>query len=97
MQHTTTEGATMPTPSLHHRPLACAPALLLAIAALCMAPLAGAKEKTPPKHKTKTHKVVKSPQAMDSGSAESRHDRERRLLRECKGRVNAGACAGYTG
>ena len=68
----------MPTPSLHHRPLACAPALLLAIAALCMAPLAGAKEKTPPKHKTKTHKVVKSPQAMDSGSAESRHDRDRR-------------------
>ena len=85
MQHTTTEGATMPTPSLHHRPLACAPALLLAIAALCMAQLAGAKEKTPPKHKTTTHKVVKAPQAMDSGSPDSRHASDRRRVRECKG------------
>ena len=29
-------------------------------------------------------------------SAESNAERTRRLLRECKGRVNAGACAGYT-
>lgn len=29
-------------------------------------------------------------------SSESTAVRNRRLLRECKGRVNAGACAGYT-
>ena len=67
---------------------------LVAIAALCSAPVVSAKEH---KAKTKTHKVVKSPAVQDSGSGESRHDRDRRLLRECKGRVNAGACAGYTG
>lgn len=48
-------------------------------------------------HKAKKVKVAKSPVPYDSGSGESRQDRERRLLRECKGRVNAGACAGYTG
>jgi hypothetical protein len=30
-------------------------------------------------------------------SSESTAERNRRLLRECKGRNNAGACAGYTG
>jgi hypothetical protein len=30
------------------------------------------------------------------GSAELPAERSRRLTRECKGRVNAGACAGYT-
>ena len=30
------------------------------------------------------------------GSAETRRERERRLLRECKGRPNSGACEGYT-
>lgn len=29
-------------------------------------------------------------------SSESTAERSRRLLRECKGRPNAGACAGYT-
>ena len=87
----------MPRPSIHHNPRALATALLLATTALCMAPLAEAKDKQPAKPKTKTHKVVKSPAVQDSGSGESRHDRDRRLLRECKGRVNAGACAGYTG
>ena len=29
-------------------------------------------------------------------SSESTAERSRRLLRECKGQVNAGACAGYT-
>jgi hypothetical protein len=29
------------------------------------------------------------------GSAESRSERDKRLLRECKGRPNAGACEGY--
>jgi len=31
------------------------------------------------------------------GSAETVKERNSRLKRECKGRVNAGACAGYTG
>ena len=48
-------------------------------------------------HKAKKVKVAKSPVPYDSGSGESRQERERRLLRECKGRVNAGACAGHTG
>ena len=30
------------------------------------------------------------------GSAETVMDRSNRLKRECKGQVNAGACAGYT-
>jgi uncharacterized protein HemX len=30
-------------------------------------------------------------------SSESTSERNRRLLRECKGRNNAGACAGFTG
>ena len=30
------------------------------------------------------------------GSEETTSERSRRLKRECKGRVNAGACAGYT-
>ena len=31
------------------------------------------------------------------GSAETTKERSTRLKGECKGRVNAGACAGYTG
>lgn len=30
------------------------------------------------------------------GSAETAGERSRRLRRECRGQVNAGACAGYT-
>lgn len=33
---------------------------------------------------------------VDKGSAENTQERERRLLRECKGRPNAGACEGFT-
>ncbi len=29
------------------------------------------------------------------GSAENRSERDKRLMRECKGRPNAGACEGY--
>ena len=31
-----------------------------------------------------------------SGSGETTKERDSRLKRECKGQVNAGACAGYT-
>ena len=33
---------------------------------------------------------------FDSGSAETKKERTARLIRECKGQVNAGACSGYT-
>lgn len=54
---------------------------------------------TPSKSKKKSKKVK-----SDGGSnatfvdktGETRATREKRLLRECKGAVNAGACAGYT-
>ena len=44
--------------------------------------------------KAKSSKSVKV--KHDNGSAEGTKDRERRLLRECRGQVNAGACAGLT-
>lgn len=34
---------------------------------------------------------------FDKGSGETTQERDRRLLRECKGRPNSGACMGYTG
>ena len=91
----------MPSTALHPRHLLVT--TLVTIAALCSAPLVSAKETKEHQAKTKGnkshkgHKVVRPAQPYDSGSGESRSDRERRLLRECKGRVNAGACAGYTG
>ncbi len=43
----------------------------------------------------KTHQP-KAPQApAKTGSAESKAERDKRLLRECRGRPNAGACEGY--
>ena len=51
---------------------------------------------------TAADKPAKKPQQAiapkpptDKGSAESKADRDKRLLRECRGRPNAGACAGY--
>jgi hypothetical protein len=34
--------------------------------------------------------------SFHEGSAESRSERDRRLMRECKGRSNSGVCEGYT-
>lgn len=44
----------------------------------------------------KKSSVKVKPQATRSDSQESTAERDRRLYRECKGRPNAGACAGYT-
>ena len=45
----------------------------------------------------KTKKAKGAPQTrFHNGSAESTKERDHRLLRECKGQVNAGACLGYT-
>ena len=43
----------------------------------------------------KAGKGVSGVQFFD-GSAESTRERERRLMRECKGRSNSGVCEGYT-
>jgi hypothetical protein len=44
--------------------------------------------------------VIKKPKARkpkpEKGYGETLAERDRRLLRECKGRPNAGACEGYT-
>ncbi len=41
-------------------------------------------------------KAAKAPKpARDKGSAEGKAERDKRLLRECRGRPNAGACEGY--
>ncbi len=45
------------------------------------------------KHKS-TRSTVKESYA---GSAETTKERERRLMRECRGRPNAGACLGFGG
>ena len=34
--------------------------------------------------------------APDKGPSETRAERDRRLLRECRGKPNAGACEGYS-
>jgi hypothetical protein len=46
---------------------------------------------------TKAKNTAGSAPRFIKGSEEGGSERERRLLRECKGRVNAGACAGFTG
>jgi hypothetical protein len=63
--------------------------LCLSVVAMGTSPAFAAKKK-----KAKSSKTVKVKQ--DGGSAESTKDRERRLLRECRGRPNAGACEGFT-
>ncbi len=67
--------------------LAC---LCLGVAALGTSPAFAAKKK-----KASSSKSFKVKHESGS-SAESTKDRERRLLRECRGQVNAGACAGLT-
>lgn len=52
-------------------------------------------------NKSAATKAAKKPGASGQvkflpGSAETTKERSSRLKRECKGRVNAGACAGYT-
>jgi hypothetical protein len=48
------------------------------------------------KKKTAKHKKSGSKTTFSSGSQETTKERNARLQRECKGAVNAGACAGYT-
>lgn len=72
----------MPSPAL--RPLLAA--VLAFTATLCVAA-------------TDPHTPHKKPARVTfdkSGSGETAAERDRRLLRECKGRPDAGACQGYT-
>ncbi len=55
-----------------------------------------ASNSTTEKPKKKSVKVSKKNDAFSRGSEETKSERSARLSRECKGQVNAGACAGYT-
>ena len=76
--------------------------LLLCMLALCLGLHPGASHATTKNATQGAHgevsKKKKSTKVKQerSSSEESRSDRDRRLYRECKGRVNAGACLGYT-
>ena len=48
------------------------------------------------KKKTSKHKSAGNNAKFSPGSQETTKERSARLQRECKGGVNAGACAGYT-
>jgi hypothetical protein len=49
-----------------------------------------------PAKKSNQAKQAKAPKPpTDKGSAESKSERDKRLIRECRGRPNAGACEGY--
>jgi hypothetical protein len=54
-------------------------------------PLQVQTKKKAVKHRTAGKKTTFSP-----GSQESTKERRARLMRECKGATNAGACSGYT-
>jgi len=57
----------------------------------------GSEPKSAKVKKSKTKKVMNDdPDPYLHGSRETVKQRDRRLTRECKGGVNAGACAGYT-
>lgn len=63
--------------------------LALSLAAAMPAAAAKAQASSAPKKK------VAAPKFIPNSAHESARERERRLLRECKGRPNAGACSGY--
>jgi hypothetical protein len=60
------------------------------------APTIQAKESSKPKKPKKSRTKKGGGVTFNDGSAESRAERDKRLMRECKGRPNAGACEGYT-
>jgi len=49
-----------------------------------------------PAQATKRHNTGGNKIKFEKGSEEATKDRNSRLARECKGQVNAGACAGFT-
>lgn len=72
------------------------PVLCLACALLVgtnAASQAGPANKEPAAANAKKKSAM--PKFIPSSSQETRQERERRLLRECKGRANAGSCLGF--
>ena len=71
---------------------------LLASGAQAQAPeVLNPPAKTTAKKKTKKAKTAAGNKAkFVAGSQETKKERSTRLMRECKGAVDAGACAGYT-
>jgi len=68
---------------------------LLGCAVLC-ANTAEAKESSTASGKTTSTRRAKAPKVpVPMGYGESRKERDQRLMRECKGRPNAGACEGF--
>lgn len=74
----------------------CIMGLALSAGLLCAA-VSEAKDNTTGSAGTATRarkaKAPKVPVKLDNG--ETRKERDQRLLRECRGRPNAGACEGY--
>ena len=52
-------------------------------------------EKPAKPQKPKPVTPPKPPKPAPSGSGESKAERDKRLLRECRGKANAGACEGF--
>lgn len=77
-----------------HRPLGW---LIASAAMLSMAcpPASAQTAQTAAKSAGKAQKSKTPKPPADKGPAETRSERDQRLLRECRGRPNAGACEGY--
>lgn len=70
-------------------------AWLLGCSVLC-ANAVEAKESSSASGKTTSTRRAKAPKVpVPMGYGESRKERDQRLMRECKGRPNAGACEGF--
>ncbi len=77
--------------------------VVLGLGGLAAVPASGARDNftavtatDKPTKKPKQAKQTKAPKPpTDKGSAESKSERDKRLIRECRGRPNAGACEGY--
>lgn len=72
-------------------------AVVLALCALASPTAAEARKKADVSAEgtPQRHSKAKLPKTQRSPSEETTAERDRRLLRECKGRPNAGACLGY--
>jgi len=71
-------------------------AVIVAWACSAVLPSEAWARKKSSKKATTSQRVAAAPKVQRSSSEETRAERERRLLRECRGMPNAGACLGYT-
>jgi hypothetical protein len=70
-------------------------ALGIAVALLAAAMPSAAETSTTKRKSAAAQQTPKARAKFNKGSGETTPERDRRLLRECKGRPNAGACLGY--